>query len=252
MRRFGDRHRRLDSRNLLPDRADLLGRHQIAARQDRRVRPLQAADRLAQQAARQQIAVPPRAGGVDQDEVEIALQAPMLEAIVQHQDVALQLLDRRPRQGDSISSLQMRHIGEVLFQHQCLIVPARYTSVTSAQQCHLQAALAKEPRDPFDARRLAGAADRQVADADDRDYGLVDRLPAAVEGPVSHAHAQVVTEAQGPKACALQRRPDAGAVAANQCVKSIVQSALVHTSRNDVIVGKGKRCQRRFAGGGKC
>ena len=48
----------------------------------------------------------------------------MLEAVVEDQDFALQLLDGGPGQGDAVGPLQVRHVGQVLVQHQGLVVEA--------------------------------------------------------------------------------------------------------------------------------
>ena len=55
--------------------------------------------------------VTPGVRGIDQDDVEITLEPPMLEAIVQQQHFALQFLHGRHGQGYPISALQVRHVG---------------------------------------------------------------------------------------------------------------------------------------------
>src|SRR5439155_16324658 len=116
--------------------------------------------------------------------------------------------------------------GEILFQHQRLVIPAHFAAVASAQQRDLQPKLAIEASDILNARRLAGPTDGQVADTDDGDGGLVDRLPAVVERFVADGHAEPIAETQGPEAGTLKHRPGPAALAADQCVVNIVQSAI--------------------------
>ena len=92
----------------------------------------------------------------------------MLKAVVQDQHLAFQLLDRCLGQGDPIGPLQVRHVGQVLFQHQRLVIGAALAAVAAAEDGHAPVPFAIEARHVLHARRLAGAADSQVADADDR------------------------------------------------------------------------------------
>ena len=55
----------------------------------------------------------------------------------------------------------------------------------------------------------------------------MDGFPLAVETPIRKHHAEAVTEAQAPKAGALASA-SASAVAADQCVISIVQAQSPH------------------------
>ena len=55
----------------------------------------------------------PGIGRINQHHVQIAGQTPMLKAIIEYQNLTLQFSHRGCRQGRTIDSLQMRHIGEV-------------------------------------------------------------------------------------------------------------------------------------------
>jgi hypothetical protein len=164
---------------------------------------------LAEQPARQQVPASPRVGGVEQDEVEVAGQPAMLEAIVQHQHLTLQFLHRDGGQRGAIRSLEMRYVREVLLEHERLVVGPLPAPVAAAEDRHAQVASAVEVGDVLDARCLAGAAHRQVADADDRDGGPEDALPAARVGEVAQPDGETVREAGQPQAGAGQ--PGAGA-----------------------------------------
>ena len=122
----GVRGLRLDqASHLLPlGRIDL-----IATRQHDHVGPLETAQRLAQQAARKQPAVAPGCRGVDQHQVEIAGQPPVLEAVVEHQHFAFEFFAGGLRQRGAIGPLQVRHVGQVLLQHQRLVVGAGRAAV---------------------------------------------------------------------------------------------------------------------------
>jgi hypothetical protein len=83
----------------------------IATGQQNHARPLQASERLTQQAAGKKPPMPPGIGGIDQHEIKVPLQAAMLKAIIQNQQLALQLLHRGSGQGDAVRALEMRHTG---------------------------------------------------------------------------------------------------------------------------------------------
>src|SRR5947209_2921687 len=110
----------------------------------------------------------PGVGRVDQHNVEIARQPAMLEAVIEYEDLALQFLDRDTGEGDTVGSLQMGHIGTVLFQYQRLVIGAMLSAMAATEDGDIQLPLPKKTSDILDAGRLAGAADGQVADADDR------------------------------------------------------------------------------------
>ncbi len=179
------------------------------------MRPPQAGARLAQQAARQQPAVAPRLRRVDQHEVEVAEQPPVLEPVVQHEQFTFQLLNGGLGQRDAVFPLQMRHVGQVFFQDQRLVVRPTLGAIAAAEDGHAHVAAAVEAGHVFHERRLAGAADGEVADADDRPHDAVRAEPAAVVAEVAEADGDAVGDAGGGQAEALQGGAETAGLAAD-------------------------------------
>ena len=95
----------------------------------------------------------------------------MLEAVVQDDQLRLQLRDGNLRQSDPIRILKMRDVGKVLLQHHSLVVDPAFVPVAPAQKRDANAAAAIPASDPLDHRRLAGSSQSDVADRDDRNRG---------------------------------------------------------------------------------
>src|SRR5207245_4576119 len=76
--------------------------------------------------------------------------------------------------------------------------------------------LPEKPSDVLHARGLAGAAEREVADADHVDAGVVDALPAVGVQPVPQPHRPTIGQAEDAQPTATECRPPAPALAPNQ------------------------------------
>src|SRR5438552_2019250 len=126
------------------------------------------------------MAVAPRVGGVEQHEVEVTSEAAMLEAIVEKEHFALEFFHGGDREGGAVGPLQVGHVGQVLFEHQGLVVEAPLAAVTTAEDGDAAVALPEPGGDILDAGRLAGAAGGEVADADNGNGGALCPGPAAV------------------------------------------------------------------------
>src|SRR5262249_49542017 len=140
----------------------------------------------------------------------------MLEAIVQHEHLALQLLHRNRGEARPIDPLQMRHVGQVLFQDHALIIEAAGAGVASTEDGHASVLLAVVAGNVFYTRRLARATGGQVADADDRHFGPANPLPAHVVQAIPHADCPAVGDTRQPQATALCAGPDAAGLPTNQ------------------------------------
>ncbi len=162
----------------------------------------------------------PRPNGssrVDEDDIEVARQAAMLEPVVQHEQLRFKLLDGHPGQPGAIAVLKVGDVGQVLLQHPAFVIQPGMLTVAPAQDGHPDAARAVPARDVFDRGRLAGPAERRGF----RPRPRVPRPPgssavAAVEGLGADRHAQTITErrhAQGEPGC---RRQWAAALAPDQ------------------------------------
>jgi hypothetical protein len=67
--------------------------------------PPQARQRLSQQAARQQVAKSKWLQGIDHHQIEIPMQSPMLEPVVEDDQLGLEFLDGRAGRGYAIGIL---------------------------------------------------------------------------------------------------------------------------------------------------
>ena len=119
-------------------------------------------------------------------------------------------------------------------------------AVAAAEDRHAQAAPAVEAGDVLHARRLAGAADGQVADADDGHRRLVPLFPAPLVHPVAKPHRQPVRQARQPEPAAQQRRPGAAPLSAHQGL----EARLVHDRRKSRGCESGPRSRGSTSSGG--
>ncbi len=137
----------------------------------------------------------------------------MLEAVIKNKNLALQFLNGRVSQGHTVGPLQVRHVRQVLLQHQRLVIATTRTAVTSAEDGHTSIKIAIEASHILDARRLAGAAGGQVADADDRHRHALASQPAAVIRDVTQPHGRAIGQTSGAQNKPLKRRPEAARLA---------------------------------------
>ena len=106
---------------------------QVGPREDDHAGPPQRADRLAEQPAGEEPAQAERVEGVEQDEVEVARQPAMLEAVVEDEQLGLQLLDGDRAPGDPVRVLEVGDVGQVLLQHPPLVVEPAGLAVAPAE-----------------------------------------------------------------------------------------------------------------------
>jgi hypothetical protein len=133
--------------------------------------------------------------GIDQHQVKVARQAAMLKAIVEHQHFTFQLFDGSTRERYPVGPLQVRHVGQVFFEDEGLVIAASGTAVAATENRDAPIALTVEAGNVLDARSLAGAASRQVADADDRYRSAMHGSPATVVQAISQANCQTIGHA---------------------------------------------------------
>src|SRR5262249_30720461 len=133
------------------DFAHLLFGYKIAARDDDGVGTAQFARRLAEQSARRQVAVAPWVRRVDQHQVELPRKPAVLKAVVEDEDFAFEFLEGQLRELDAIRALQVRDIGQVLFEDHRLIVEPIALAVAAAEDRDA-VILAEIARDILDAR----------------------------------------------------------------------------------------------------
>ena len=190
----GERNSWGDSFNTLADVGSFCFLHQIAAGQDDDTRTLQAANRLAKQAAWEDSAQAKRVEGVEQDNVEVAGEAAMLKAVVEDREFAFEFVDGDSCKRSTVAALKMRNVGQVFFEDATFVVKAFGLTVAPAEDRSTKATLARPAGDVFDHRRLAGTAERQVADGNDGDVGFFDLFPAEIKCPIADADTQAVSD----------------------------------------------------------
>ena len=176
-----------------------------------------------QEAARKQITETPGGRGVDQHQIEIALETPMLKTVIEDQNLAVQFFNSHSGQRQPVGSLEMRHIGQVFLEHQCLVIASISGSVTAAHQGNPALQIPIKAGDIFDAGCFARSPERQVADADHGDGNRIRFLPAAIEQEVAAARHPAIRNTENSQAQALQRGPGAASISTNQRKKVFFQ-----------------------------
>jgi hypothetical protein len=189
--------------NLLADfRTDSVG-----AGQDNDIRTAQSGDRFTQQTSRQQVSIAERLERIDQYQIQIAVDTPMLKGVVQKDQLRIEFFDSGFGRFDSIGILHMWYVGEFLLQLERFVVArSGLGAVAATDDDHTNSVPAKPLDQPLDHRRLASASDRQVTDADHRHTDLVRSASTGVKLPISPGDGQTVGEFRH----AEQSSPDRG------------------------------------------
>ncbi len=117
-------------------------------------------DRLAKRAAREDVLKTEWQQCVQENDIEIAGDASMLESVVQHQRIAAELVDGSSSGGHSIRMLYMRHAGQFPDKLQSFIIRAAAGTISTADNSDFFPLLNQLSHNPFDHRRLARAAQR--------------------------------------------------------------------------------------------
>ncbi|MEZ5990118.1 MAG: hypothetical protein R3F30_13570 [Planctomycetota bacterium] len=111
------------------------------------------------------------------------MQPPVLEPVVEQDDVELVPGAEPEAAGDAVRVLHLGEVGEAAREQPPLVVEltARLAPVAAREDPDAEP-VAPQPRDePGDERRLVGAAGGEVADRQDRDRQAPDPAQAAVE-----------------------------------------------------------------------
>jgi hypothetical protein len=152
----------------------------------------EAGERFPQQPAGKETSATKWIGGIDGHDIEIAGQAAVLEAVVEQRDL-------RPRgrgrldAGDAVAVGDVRHGRQQDGQFGRLVAPfAAGSAVATAHDGGLEAARCKSPRQPGHQRRLASAAEREVANRNDRYRPLGGRQQVEIVGRISAADHQAI------------------------------------------------------------
>ena len=171
--------------------------------------PGETGEPLAQQAAREDVAASEGIGGVDGHEVEIAMQAAVLEAVVEHHDTGPGPR-RRPGSGDPVGVGDVRHAGEQEGQLGRFVAHGAPRRAVAAGDDGRGVSRPKQAAGhPRHQRGLAGPAQGEVADADHRHRRGVGGEEAGVVGGVAGRHDAGPGGAQGPEQGAGEPAPGA-------------------------------------------
>src|SRR5262249_28168990 len=111
------------------------------------------------------------------------------------------------------------NIRQVFFEDEGFVIPAGGCAIATAKDGHTHIMLTEEASYALNARRLPGAAQGQIADADDRNPGLGDAFPAAVKTPVAIANNPAIGHAGHSQTGPLAHCPTTSGTAANQLLK---------------------------------
>ena len=115
---------------------------QIGPREHDHIGPPQSGERLAQRAAGKDVPEAKRLQRIDDDDIQIAMDAPMLKRVVEQNQLAIEFLDRHLRRRDAVGILNVRHVGQLLLQFKSFVVPrAGFGAVAAADDRHAHAAL---------------------------------------------------------------------------------------------------------------
>jgi len=201
------------------------------------------ADRLAEDAAGQKAVVAEGVGFVHQEEIELAAEREVLEAVVEEENVGAKFLDGVLAGLDSVFVHQHNDAGEIAGEHEGLVPgfggieedvlavaddlgrgvlavaepapPADIKRlgaafVTAAEDGDVAAALGEGTGEFFDDGGLARAADGEVADHDDRDaQGLIAEQDALAVEPNAHTDHAVKYEGEDRKRASKEGNADA-------------------------------------------
>jgi hypothetical protein len=96
---------------------------------------------------------------IHEDDVQIAVDPPMLEGIVEQNHLTAKFVDRDGCRGDSIGILEMRYVGQPSFQlERFVIASSRFRSVSTADEGDTNAQLSEASCDPGNHRCLTRTA----------------------------------------------------------------------------------------------
>ena len=94
----------------VPDRLAVRCGNLVGPREDYQAGPAERSGRLAQEPAGEETAEAEGVGGVEQDDVQVAREPAVLEAVVEDEELRVKLLDRDPGDPDPVGVLEVRDV----------------------------------------------------------------------------------------------------------------------------------------------
>ena len=174
----------------MASRSDL--RNRIGAAEADDLCSLQTGEWFAQRAAGKNVFEAERFERVQQNDIQIAAESPVLKSIIQQQQLRVEFTNRLLSRRHAVAVLNMRHVRQRLSKLQrFVVVLAIGGAVTAADDRHAQARVLKSLSEPLHHRRLAGSAEREIADGDDRHVDVVNFRGAAIVAPIANRHGDV-------------------------------------------------------------
>jgi hypothetical protein len=185
-------------------------------RHDEQIGPGEPAERFAQQPRRQDGVAAEGIDRIEQNHVEVAAEATMLESVIEKDEVGMEAADRQLPPADTIGIDDDGKAGNLAGDEDRLVSrlfdaqqdvhavrhdprPGSLRAISAAQDQGPDARGEKRARDVDDDRRLAGPSDSDVADADDGDRQAMDPRPAAVVETVAGRGGEGVQGRSGPQ-----------------------------------------------------
>ncbi len=196
------------------------GGREAAASDQYGIGATQSSQRFPQQASRQQPVMAKRTGGIQQDEVQLSMQATMLQAIIHDNHIEWVAAEQLPGGKTTVRVLHMRDAWNQQLKHLLFIVAAICRSVISAtDDSRGMSQLLQTLAEHRDNRRFPGTAGRQITHADDGHCCLVNGQQAIVVEGVANRGDQSVEAGDGGQHHALSGRPQSAVCSADQSEK---------------------------------
>jgi hypothetical protein len=110
--------------------------HEVGPGENDKVRAPEGPNRFSQKSTGKQSPATEGIQGINQDDVEVAGKPPVLESVVEDQNLGVELLDRDSREHHAIRSGQVRTVGQIVLEHQGLVVRSSLRAIASASDRH--------------------------------------------------------------------------------------------------------------------
>src|SRR5262249_25294799 len=149
--------------DLGPDCEPVARIDQIRPRQDDNMSAPNRTDRFAEQAAGKQASESEGLKRVNQDNVEVPRQSPVLKSVIEHDQLGIKLSLGDFHQGNAIGVLKVGYVGKIFLEYTPLVVQSRHLPVAPAEDGDSHSVPAKPARKPLDHRGFPSAPQRDVS-----------------------------------------------------------------------------------------
>ena len=161
-----------------------------------------------------------RTGGIQQDEVQLSMQATMLQAIIHDNHIEWVAAEQLPGCMQAVRVLHMRDAWNQQFKDLLFIVAAICRSVISAtDDSRVMSQLLQTLAEHSDDRSFPGTSGRQIAHADDGNCCLMSGQQTAVVEGIANGGDQTIDAGEGGQYGALDGGPQSAVCSADQSEK---------------------------------